>query len=191
MAKYKFKLEIVPPDISAGAAGSWFRVSGPYLAGSVYVRLGRTSNKQYVCTGLILDNDEGKVTTSSLRDIPITQIVNELVQEYAEYAHIDVVLGAMIKRVGEAEDRGEHVETMSIPGTPTTQTERPKRGGTGPGKTGLDEFAIAYRQALNTDSQRPMAATAEMLDISVATAHRWRARCQETGRLDPQDGRSK
>ena len=184
MAKYKFKLEIVPPDISAGAAGSWFRVSGPCRAGSGYVRRGRTSNKQYVCTGLILDNAEGKVTTSSLRDIPITQIVSELVQEYAEYAHIDIVLGAMIKRVGEAEDRGEHVETMAIPGTPTTQTERPKRGGTGPGKTGLNEFAIAYRQALNADSRRPIAATAEMLGVSVATAHRWRKLCQEAGKLD-------
>ena len=187
MAKYTFGLEVVPPDLTAGVKGSWFRVSGAYLPGTVYVRLGLGANSKYVCTGLLVDSPEGDISTTSLRGIPIHSVLTDLIAKYGTDG--DPVWKAMEETELPPPGPSGFGRAVFFSPTPKVSADRPKRGGRGPDKDELQEFATAYKRALNSPlyRSRPMAATAEAIGISVGSAHRWRALCEQKGLLDSND----
>ena len=178
MTKYAFALEVVPPSLTAGVTGSWFRVSGAYLPGTVHVRLGLGANGKYVCTGLLVDSPEGDISTTSLRGIPINRVLTDLIAEYG--ADDDPVFKAV-----ENIDLAAHGGYVLFDPTPKVKANRPTRGGRGPDHEELQRFANEYKRALNIDRRSPMKTTAKAMGISVGSVHRWRALCEKKGLLDP------
>jgi hypothetical protein len=177
MAKrYVPKLTGTPP-LSSGAA--WYSVTGPYLPGSVYVRLGLGPNGEYVCTSLVIDNGDLPLTTTDVRGIPLGKVIDDVVG-YAGGGDEDIVW----KLLDTADlSKGPVIVDATSAAYPTKKT----RGGTGPQEPQLEEFAKLYKAALNSTELRrkPMESVAKALGIGVATAYRWRARCVELGLLDP------
>jgi hypothetical protein len=187
VAEYTFKIQVVPPDLSSGIAGSWYRAEGRYLPGAVYLRIGYGPNGQLVCTGLLVDSPKGEITTSALRNIPINKLLSGIIDQFG--------LGdPMWKAIEDVElppiGPSGFGKALDWDATPKVEKDRPQRGGGTPSKERLKQFADAYRYALNSTEYRhkPIAYAAAHVQpdgISVATAHRWRKVCQDKGLLDP------
>lgn len=144
----------------------WHEVSGGGLPWPVRLRLDTDTDGRLVCTGLIVVADE--VTSSALRTVRLSAIVEGVFQGILE-SDDDLERGL----VGEA--------LLA----PAEQQSRPR---TRPGPAGhpdavYEDFARLYRRALAETPRRPIQTVAKQLNISPATAHRWKATAEAKGIL--------
>ncbi|MCU1530389.1 MAG: hypothetical protein JWP75_4152 [Frondihabitans sp.] len=180
MPKYTFRLEVEPPFSRTTTPGPWFEAEGPDLPGKVHIRLGKASNDQYVCTGLVVDAIDSLITTSGLRGIPVNEMIDDLLRQSGDPKNL---VYSLMETVDLSKTGGFSIQNAITPATPSA---RPQRGGRGPDETELTRFAAIYKAMLNDPDERhrPIAATAKAMDISTGSAHRWRARAIAKGLLE-------
>jgi len=164
----------------------WHLAEGGTLPGRLWFRLSRLEDGRWICTDLEIEGNQ-PLTTSVLRGIPLTRIVTEFLarpwpwQDRGGALRLDLGLRQFYDT--EWNDLpDEAVRDFYLASTPTpraTRTKR-KRGGVGPSEDDLRKFREVYTWALQKHSRRPVAATAEKLNISAATVYRWREIAGET-----------
>lgn len=178
MEKLRFQGKTGPPF--ADTSELWYQVQGLPVTGELSVRLGIGADGQYVCTGVALDAAGAATTTSDLRKIPLSAIVSDLVTAASKISPGSDIAWVHLDSVELANAGGFAIVDPTV-GVDAAA----KRGGAGPDQARLELFAATYRAALNGPLRhRPVAATAEQLHISTATAHRYRVRCQSLGLLN-------
>jgi hypothetical protein len=197
--------EVTPGVAHPRYGESWHRAEGPALPATVWFRLARGLNGQWVCTEVEIQSPR-PITSSLLRSIPMSQIIDRLLGAQLEYqdrggpldpetglrewydgGSIAGLTAAQIAAGGETADltRAE-VQSRCLANGDQVPT-RAKHGGRGPTDAELDAFATAYGRALQTDRRRSIARTIEILArehqlfISRATANRWRERLEGRG----------
>ena len=196
----------------------WHLARGGGLPGKVWFRLARGRDDQWVCTELSIESEK-PLTSTVLRKIPLSQIIDNLLSQQLEYMDRGGALdlgtglrefydGGSLSEFTEEELRAggatasmtpQEVHDLYMPNASlAASTTRPKRGGPGPSQADLERFAAGYKRALQTDRRHAIAKTMLTLKLqdpplilTRATAHRWRERCREAGLLDPQERRSK
>ena len=177
-----YAFNMLGPAESPGAQRNepyWWKTSDSRLPGVVYMRLAQGADSQWVCTGLFIDVADKPLTTSAIRGIPINHLLDDLVRQFGGAQ--DLVYNSL-----DTVDLEANGGFVIVSGNPhRLSTGRPRRGGRGPGKEDLENFAVLYRRALNTDRRSPVTAVAKQLGISVGTVRIWRDKCQKKGLLDP------
>lgn len=157
------------------------------MPGVVHMRVAYGANGQLVCTGLLITSEDGQINTTALRDVPVSKMLAGLIERYG-LDNEDVAWKAIdeveLPPVGPS-GLGQML-IFEPTATVARNDEPPRRGGSAPSRERLARFARDYRFALNSPEWRhkPVAYAAEESGISLATAHRWRARCEEKGLLD-------
>ena len=190
----------------------WHRARGGGLPGTVWFRLARGRDDQWVCTELGIDSDR-PLTSTVLRKIPLSKIIDDLLDQQLGYEErggaydpvtglrefydggsiADLTLQEFNAGGSTAHLTADEVRDMYMPNASVAvKIERPKRGGKGPGRKDLERFATAYKRALQVDRRHVIAKTMQLLDqdgfkLTRATANRWRERCREAGLLDPRE----
>lgn len=151
----------------AAEGDTWHEVSGGTLPYPLLVRFGRDEQDRLIVTGLLIAPDSGEVSTTSLRRLPLGQVVAQLGQRLHRKPRDE--FDAAIQ---------DAVRLVTAEKAPQVQ-RRPREGREGD----LRRFAAAYRRALDEHPRRPVQAAADRLNISRATAHRWLALARERGLL--------
>lgn len=173
----RFQFDTPSPRVPFSKDGElWYPADIEGVPGRVLLRLGRSVDGAYVCTGLAVDAPDAAITTGALKNIHIAQLLEQLLKGLEPGGDPAWV---------HAPDPSAHGGSVVWDLTPTIPAERPTRGGRGPTPENLALFAQTYRDALNSPSKRrrPVEATAAALNVGVSTAHRWKALCQERGLL--------
>ena len=179
----------------------------------VWFRLSRGRDDQFICTDVRIESKQA-ITTTMLRKIPMSEIVERLVarqwdymdrggpldlatglREYYDgsmsgYTEEELAAGGATAHLSKEEVRSLYLGGRH--GVPSVTEPRPQRGGTGPSDPELAQFAAAYKIAIQRDRRHAIAATMRILKdsspqlrISRATANRWRDECRTRGLLDP------
>lgn len=166
----------------------WHLAEGGDIPGKLWFRLGRSAAGEWVCREVEISSDR-PLTTSVLRAIPLTRIIDEfLVRKWSfedKGGALDPVTGIR-EWYGPVESTGaDYMQNTDRPAVTHRRTTR--RGGSGPTVQELADFAANYRWALTHDRQRPVASAAERSGITRATAHRWLARIKEQEAIGDRD----
>ncbi|WP_434316384.1 hypothetical protein [Leifsonia sp. P73] len=190
---------------------TWHLAHGGNLGCRVWFKLGRARDEQWVCTEVDIESDR-PITSTLLRNIPMSEIVDRLLSTQLEYADrggpldlatgirewydggsmVGLTLDELAAGGATAHLSREEVEVLYL-GTPDGKARQPRatRGGAGPSESELERFAQAYKKALQTDRRSPIAKAMLTLErehglyISRASANRWRDECRRRGLLDP------
>ncbi|GAA4682233.1 hypothetical protein Prum_053520 [Phytohabitans rumicis] len=154
----------------------WHRVTGGGLPFPVLIRIGKARDERPFVSGLIVgDGEPVEVTPDTLRTIRIGAILAQLFEGFdptrpprweADLAD-QVAWGLMYEQVWRP--------------APVVDAG----AGRGPTDGDLQRFAQVYQRERVRNPRRAMAATAEALNISVATAHRRATLCRERRYLPP------
>jgi len=145
----------------------------------------------WVCTEIAIEADQ-PLTTSALRSIPLTRIIEQLLTQPLPDADraggLDLKTGRRDRYDGAFDellvglpDSDVRKFYMGNAAKPTKARRRDRRGSAGPTDDDLERFAQAYRWALQFERHRPVAAAAERMNIGRATAHRWLKLMQARG----------
>lgn len=140
----------------------WHEVTGGGLPHAVLVRLRETDDGRLACTGIMLGVDgDAEVTAADLR-LPLGKILTEIRSTIVE----------------SQEDFGNLFRLSALGGNTDPIPTPPRRvpGGKGPSDSDLAAFAQAYSRALATEPNKAVKRAAEAVNISVPTAHRWKAK---------------
>lgn len=194
---------------------AWHLADGGTLPSRVWFKIARGRDGQWVCSEVDIDSPQ-PITTTTLRNIPMSRIIDKLMGMQLEYfdrgGMLDLATGLREFYDGgpiaglTAEEIRAGAATADMPpeevdemyrgnGRITWPQERVKRGGPPPQRDLLERFADAYRRALQTDRRHAIAKTMQILKaqtpplgISRATANRWRDACRRADPplLDPQ-----
>jgi hypothetical protein len=173
--RFEFIMEyMLDPEVLEYPA--WINVVGGGLTTPIAVRVGKDRDGRPIISGLIVgDRSPTEITSDSLRAIRVGAILKQLFEGFDPSSppkfHAD--LGDQI----EWHLMHEHVWKGSALVESAT--------GRGPSSAELKRFADIYRQELVRDRNRAIAATANILNISPATAHRRVAACRAQGLLPP------
>lgn len=209
IGRVDYRIEV---NVARRPGETWHLAHGGDLGCRVWFKLGRARDAQWVCTEVDIESDR-PITSTFLRNIPMSEIVDRLLNTQLEYADrggpLDIATGlrewydggSMVGLTLEELAAGgetahltrEEVETLYLGNTDGRRlVPRATRGGTGPSDAELERFAQAYRKALQTDRRSPIAKAMQTLErehglhISRASANRWRDECRRRGLLDPQ-----
>lgn len=177
-ARFQFDMDwLADDDLLIGH--KWHRVTGGGLALPVLVRIGKTADGRPVVSGLIVgEAGPVEVTPDALRSIRIGAILAQLFEDFDPDGPPgwEADLGDQVAWGLMHQDVWQPAQPVSD-GSDST--------GRGPSDADLRRFAQAYQRELVRQPRRAMAAAAEALNISVATAHRWAAQCRKRGYLAP------
>jgi hypothetical protein len=190
-----------PPDL-------WHLARGGELPGWVWFKLARGRDGQWVCTEFSIDHAERPLTSTVLRKIPLSHIVDELLNRQLEYMDrggaYDLTTG-----LREFYDGGSftsldgssrpvltkpEVQDTYLPNSEALPgSDKPRRGPARPPRDQLERFAAAYRLALQTNRHRAIQQAIDYLredgfEITRSTANRWRQACRHADPplLDPE-----
>lgn len=168
------------PEMDPWAAMSeqrWLHVHDPELPVSTWFRMGVSEDGRLVCTGLLLGGDvpDEEVTTSTLRGIPVAQLLAE-VERMAKGEH-GALAEAWAREVGIG--RADRFERPKV---------RPGRRGHP--REHYEEVARRYLEALRTHPHKPTAHLAQTITdpdghpVAPSTVRRWLERAEQMGLLN-------
>lgn len=162
----------VPPFRESGAQ-MWHHIDLDGVPGTVSLRLGTASDGESVCTGLAIDAPIGSITTSTLKKVLVSALVDAIV---AEVPYGEDPVWSLIEKVDLSNG------PVLIDATPHLPAVRAKRGGKSPSKDELQRVVDAYQEAKRSiNRRRPIWAVAKQLNMDESTVHRW------LKRADPPD----
>ncbi|GIG54539.1 leucine zipper domain-containing protein [Demequina activiva] len=157
----------------------WHRVVDETgAAGSLLVRVAKSSDGKLVITGLVMGDGIDEVTGQALRAIKPGEIIRTI--QWRESGTLPPRSVGALGPTGLARFEGmterveSHAEASAAPS---------KRGRRGPTHEELTRFAEVYTKH-STYSDAAMTLAARELGLSRATANRWAARCRNEGLLN-------
>jgi hypothetical protein len=170
---YRTGEQVTPPDV-------WHLAEGGGLPGRLWFKLAPDDAGGWICTVAEIEGASRPLTTSTLRSIPLSQIVQQLLTmrfgKMDRGGPLDLLTGHRTNydkdrwSLSDLEARGFYLGNAPRPAAMKPQA---RRGGAGPTTEDLRRFGEAYRWALTAHRDRPVAAAAERMKIGRSTAHRW------------------
>lgn len=148
----------------------------------IELRISPAPDGRYLVTGLLLGaTGPLEVTTATLRDIRLAEIVARLFEDYDP--------GSLGKVAEWAQPWAPGPSALeSVRGA--TRAELPDEiGSRGPDDASLREFAQTYLTEMARRPRRAMTEAAARHRISRATANRWADLCRQRGYLPPKESR--
>lgn len=163
---------VPPPDV-------WHLAEGGDLPGRLWFKLAPDEAGGWICTAVTIEG-ERPLTTSTLRAIPLSQVIQQLLtmrlSKWDRGGPLDMSTGlreyydADRWSLSDLEARGFY---MGNAPRPPAMKPQARRGGAGPTPEELRRFGEAYRWALTAHRDRPVSAAAKRMNIGRSTAHRW------------------
>jgi hypothetical protein len=173
--RFSFGMEYVP-DTDQFTSSAWIRVTGGNLETPIAIRVGRDRGGRPMICGLVVgDGSPVEITSDALRKIRVGGMLKQLFEGF-DPANPPTMYSDLGDRI-EWGLMHEHVWKGAEP--VESDTAR------GPDTEELRRFAEVYQQERVRNRNRAIAATANVLNISPATAHRRVAACRAKGLLPP------
>lgn len=181
MSEFKFQVNVRHEFTGSGSPVDnwWHSATGGGLPGRVWFRLGVDHIGRYVCTDVHVEGDD--LTTSAMRSIPLSRIIEQLLKKPITSEErgggLDEATGLRLFYSPEhehlADDQARRIYLNNARKRPVKARPKNRRGKAGPSDDELARFASAHLWALQKEPRRHVAAAAERMNISPATAHRW------------------
>jgi hypothetical protein len=164
------------------AGDKWITISGDGLPQDLMLRLGKAPDGRFVVTGLILGAfTKGAIEARHLREIRLPELIEKVAEVAAStrepnpFPEDPPSVNAFYRAVfGSA---------LNVPAAP--RAAKPlRRGPKGYGRDHFKKVRDEYQRQLALNPTRPVKATAEKMNASVATAGRWIQRARDMGLIE-------